>query len=80
MWEELVKSLIHHPSSQGWAPRCPMHFVSVFRCSDWVRVSFFPLSIQLTYSQLECIFALNCYMYKYMYMHMKKHSQLCTMS
>ena len=25
-----IKALTHHPSSQGWAPRCPIHFV--FTC------------------------------------------------
>ena len=33
VWGELVnhiRSLTHHPSSQGWVPWCPIHFVFTF--------------------------------------------------
>ena len=38
MWGELVnhkRFLTHRPSSQGWAPKCPVQYVFVFyRCSS----------------------------------------------
>ena len=45
VWGELVNhksSLTHHPSSQGWAPRCPICFV--FVCV-WCVGSGFPSSL-----------------------------------